>query len=88
LETTPEFVTHIDVWKTDQALSLRLVQEWLLTQEQVEYSQGGISLLFKRLKIKLKPAGPPMSARTSRAWRILKKLFTTNPILLSASDLL
>jgi transposase len=40
--------------KTDQAATLEKVQNWLQTSFNVKYTIGGISLLFKRLKIKLK----------------------------------
>ena len=59
--------------KTDQALSLRSVQEWLLTQEQVAYSLGGISLLFKRLKIKLKTGRPYNVRQDKQGLELFKK---------------
>jgi transposase len=54
--------------QTDQADTLRSVQGWLASNEQVEYSLGGISLLFKRLKIKLK-TGRPSNVRQDREGR-------------------
>ena len=59
--------------KTDQAVSLRSVQEWLLTQQQVEYSLGGISLLFKRLKIKLKTGRPSNVRQDKQGLEVFKK---------------
>jgi len=53
---------------TDQADTLRSVQSWLANNEQVHYSLGGISLLFKRLKIKLK-TGRPSNVRQDKQGR-------------------
>lgn len=52
--------------KTDQASSLTHIQEWLQTNFQVKYTLGGISLLCKRLKIKLK-TGRPTHVRQDKA---------------------
>ena len=44
--------------KTDQAASLLQVQTWLKHSFDVDYTLGGISMLFKRLKIKHKTGRP------------------------------
>ena len=60
-------ISRLRAWlQTDQAHTLASVQEWLATQLQVRYSLGGISLLFQRLKIKLK-TGRPTSVRQDKA---------------------
>lgn len=48
--------------KTDQAATLLQVQEWLSTTFDIDYTLGGLSMLFKRLKIKLK-TGRPFNVR-------------------------
>jgi transposase len=59
--------------KTDQADTLRSVQQWLVTQEQVMYSLGGISLLFKRLKIKSKTGRPGHVRQDKEGLEVFKK---------------
>ncbi len=44
--------------KTDQAVTLEQVQSFLQTAFDIHYSLGGISSLFKRLKVKLKTGRP------------------------------
>jgi transposase len=51
--------------KTDQANSLADIQEWLQNNLQATYTLGGISLLCKRLKIKLK-TGRPTNVRQDK----------------------
>jgi transposase len=51
--------------KTDQADSLAHIQAWLQTNFQVSYTIGGICLLCKRLKIKLK-TGRPINIRQDK----------------------
>jgi len=59
--------------KTDQAATLRSVQEWLIGQQQVYYTLGGISLLFKRLKIKLKTGRPSNVGQDKQGMEVFKK---------------
>jgi transposase len=51
--------------KTDQANSLCDIQDWLQNNLQATYTLGGISLLCKRLKIKLK-TGRPTNVRQDK----------------------
>jgi transposase len=51
--------------KTDQASSLADIQEWLQNNLQATYTLGGICLLCKRLKIKLK-TGRPTNVRQDK----------------------
>jgi transposase len=51
--------------KTDQANNLTDIQEWLQNNLQASYTLGGISLLCKRLKIKLK-TGRPTNVRQDK----------------------
>jgi len=59
--------------QTDQADTLRSVQGWLASNEQVHYSLGGISLLFKRLKIKLKTGRPSNVRQDKQGMKAFKK---------------
>jgi transposase len=65
--------------KTDQADSLESIQGWLLSQEQVNYTLGGISLLCKRLKIKLKTGRPTNIRKDVEGLEIFKKTFKILP---------
>jgi len=58
---------------TDQADTLRSVQHWLAGNEQVHYSLGRISLLFKRLKIKLKTGRPSNVRQDKQGMEAFKK---------------
>ena len=51
--------------KTDQANNLADIQTWLQNNLQASYTLGGISILCKRLKIKLK-TGRPTNVRQDK----------------------
>ncbi|WP_028524402.1 helix-turn-helix domain-containing protein [Runella limosa] len=59
--------------KTDQANSLADIQEWLENNLQVTYTLGGISLLCKRLKIKLKTGRPSNVRQDKEGMEAFKK---------------
>ena len=63
--------------KTDQANSLADIQEWLLHNMQASYTLGGISLLCKRLKIKLKTGRPTNIRQDKEGLESFKKTFMT-----------
>jgi len=65
--------------QTDQADTLRSVQQWLASNEQVQYSLGGISLLFKRLKIKLKTGRPSNLRQDREGMEAFKKTSPNSP---------
>jgi transposase len=63
--------------KTDQANSLTDIQEWLQHNVQATYTLGGISLLCKRLKIKLKTGRPTNVRQDKEGLESFKKTFLT-----------
>lgn len=63
--------------KTDQANNLADIQEWLQNNLQVSYTLGGISLLCKRLKIKLKTGRPTNIRQDKEGLESFKKTFKT-----------
>lgn len=63
--------------KTDQANSLADIQEWLYNNVQASYTLGGISLLCKRLKIKLKTGRPTNIRQDKEGLESFKKTFMT-----------
>lgn len=69
-------ISHLRAYlKTDQAATLQHVQTWLSTTFNVHYTLGGLSMLFKRLKIKLK-TGRPFNVRQNPDQReFFKKTF-------------
>lgn len=61
--------------KTDQAATLQQVQAWLSNTFGIHYTIGGLSMLFKRLKIKLK-TGRPFNVRQNPEQKVFfKKTF-------------
>jgi len=63
--------------KTDQANSLRDIQAWLQTNLHTSYTLGGISLLCKRLKIKLKTGRPTHVRQDKTGLESFKKTSVT-----------
>ena len=63
--------------KTDQANSLADIQKWLQHNVQANYTLGGISLLCKRLKIKLKTGRPTNVRQDKEGLESFKKTFMT-----------
>lgn len=63
--------------KTDQANSLADIQEWLQHNVQASYTLGGISLLCKRLNIKLKTGRPTNVRQDKEGLESFKKTFMT-----------
>jgi transposase len=61
--------------KTDQAATLQQVQRFLQTSFDTYYTIGGISMLFKRLKIKLKTGRPVNSRQNADDKQLFKKTF-------------
>ncbi len=59
--------------QTDQAATLQHVQHFLQTGFDIDYTIGGISLLFKRLKIKLKTGRPVNIRQNADAKQLFKK---------------
>lgn len=63
--------------KTDQANNLADMQIWLQNNLQVNYTLGGISILCKRLKIKLKTGRPTNIRQDKEGLESFKKTFKT-----------
>jgi transposase len=63
--------------KTDQADSLGDIQAWLQNELQTSYTLGGISLLCKRLKIKLKTGRPTNVRQDKTGLESFKRTFPT-----------
>jgi transposase len=61
--------------KTDQAATLQQVQEWLSTTCGIHYTLGGISMLFKGLKINLKTGRPTNVRQNPDQREFFKKTF-------------
>jgi transposase len=59
--------------KTDQAATLQQVQSFLQMSFDIHYTLGGISMLFKRLKIKLKTGRPVNSRQNADDQQFFKK---------------
>ncbi len=59
--------------KTDQAATLQQVQNFLQTSFAIHYTIGGISMLFKRLKIKPKTGRPVNSRQNVDDKQLFKK---------------
>jgi transposase len=63
--------------KTDQANNLADMQAWLQNNLQANYTLGGISILCKRLKIKLKTGRPTNVRQDKEGLESFKKTFRT-----------
>ena len=59
--------------KTDQADTLRSLQQWLVTQAQGMDSLGGLRLLFKRLESKSKTGRPSHVRQDKEGLEVFKK---------------
>ena len=71
-------ISHLRAYlKTDQAATLQQVQSFLQTSFDITYSIGGISMLFKRLKIKLKTGRPTNVRQNADQKQLFKKTSLT-----------